>query len=164
MEKQNYIIGVVIIIIFLVGLVLFSKENSTDAGNDVVYNGELSASEMNWDFGTVSMAAGKVSHTFQIKNSSSEKAVIKKIETSCMCTSATLLINEKRLGPFGMPGHGFSPTLKEVLDSNAEAGVEVLFDPTAHGPAGVGPIERTISIETGSGKKLTLDIKVMVTP
>ncbi|MBI2639487.1 MAG: DUF1573 domain-containing protein [Candidatus Sungbacteria bacterium] len=126
--------------------------------------GAISAEEKDFDFGTVSMAAGNVSHLFRIKNTGQESVVIEKMYTSCMCTSATLEVGGKVFGPYGMPGHGFSPSIKEAIASGAEAVVNVVFDPAAHGPAGIGRIHRAIIIENNAGEPLKLGFTVLVTP
>ena len=111
----------------------------------------LVTQENKYNFGAISMAAGKVTHVFAFKNSDSEPLTVSTVYTSCMCTAATLIIDGVRKGPFGMPGHGFLPKLSEVVAPGAEIQVEVVFDPAAHGPAGIGSIARTVAMETSSG-------------
>lgn len=81
-----------------------------------------------------------------------------------MCTTAVLVIDDKRSGPYGMPGHGFIPKINETMNVGEEATVEVIFDPAAHGPAGVGRIERKITIENNAGQSLELEFTALVTP
>lgn len=81
-----------------------------------------------------------------------------------MCTTATLMMGGKQFGPYGMPGHGFIPKINETMDAGEEATVEVVFDPAAHGPAGVGRIERGITIENNAGRPLELGFTALVTP
>ena len=90
--------------------------------------------------------------------------MINKMYTSCMCTTATLIINGKIFGPYGMQGHGFIPKINEALAPGEEAQIEAIFDPAAHGPAGVGPIERLIYIESSNAPTLELTISAVVTP
>lgn len=127
-------------------------------------NVELSADETAYDFGTISMAEGEVSHTFKISNVSALPVSIEKIYTSCMCTTATLDVEGEKFGPYGMPGHGFIPKINKTLNSGSEAMVEVVFDPAAHGPSGVGKIERKIIIENNGGQPLELGFSAIVTP
>ena len=42
--------------------------------------------------------------------------------------------------------------------------VEVVFDPTAHGPAGVGKIERVVTLENNSSSDLNIMFSAFVTP
>lgn len=124
----------------------------------------LVAAERSYNFGSVSMAAGKVTRMFKVKNSGDKDLKIAKLYTSCMCTSASLITSEGRRGPFGMPGHSSIPAIDVPLKAGEEAEVEVIFDPAAHGPAGVGRIERTVSLENDAGDPLLLEIKANVTP
>lgn len=110
------------------------------------------------------MAAGKVEHSFKIKNAGAEPVIIAKMYTSCMCTTASLLKNGKQFGPYGMPGHGLIPKLNKLINPNEEAIVKIVFDPAAHGPAGVGKIQREITIENNTDQPLTLQFTALVTP
>lgn len=125
---------------------------------------ELSADETAYNFGSISMAAGGVAHTFKIRNLSALPVAIEKIYTSCMCTTALLDVGGEKFGPYGMPGHGFIPKINKTLDPGVEATVEVVFDPAAHGPSGVGRIERVVVIENNGGKPLELGFTAVVTP
>lgn len=116
------------------------------------------------NFGPVSMAAGKVAHTYMIGNTGASPVTIVGVQTSCMCTSATVVTGNGRFGPFGMAGHGRMPTINESLAPGATAQVEVVFDPAAHGPAGVGRTERVITLETDRGAPLQLLLTAMVRP
>ena len=127
---------------------------------------ELVATEKSFDFGTVSMAKGKVSHSFKIKNNGSTSVKIGKVYTSCMCTEATIVNGASRKGPFGMPGHnGFASKINETVKPGQEISIEVEVDPAAHGPQGTGPAKKVIYIETDSAitptLKLELDINVI---
>lgn len=126
--------------------------------------GALTAEESSFDFGEISMAAGKVSHLFAVKNTGSKSVSINKLYTSCMCTTAMLKIGNRIKGPFGMPGHGFVPGFNESLAPNETAIIDVVFDPAAHGPAGVGPINRAVRVENNGGEPLELRITATVRP
>lgn len=125
---------------------------------------ELVPEEKSFDLGTVSMAKGKVAHSFSVKNVGSSPVKITKISTSCMCTEATLVIDASRKGPFGMPGHGGLSSLNEIVTPGQEISIEVTVDPAAHGPQGAGPAKKAVYIETDSALtptlKLSLDINV----
>ena len=81
-----------------------------------------------------------------------------------MCTTASLIIGDKQFGPVGMPGHGAIPTINQTINANEEATVEVVFDPAAHGPAGVGRIERIVTLENNAGRPVVLQFAALVTP
>lgn len=117
------------------------------------------------DFGRISMANGTVNTRFGIKNTGSEDVVIRKVYTSCMCTKATLVFGpERRSGPFGMPGHGSIPRIDESIAPGEEVFVEVSFDPAAHGPAGIGRIQRTVVVENDAGEPLKFFFDAFVRP
>lgn len=168
-KYQGIIFSVLSGIVILAGLYWVSRLNSAPSepveANAVSSIGALSVEESSFDFGNISMAKGKVSHIFKVKNTGSEAVVLSKLYTSCMCTIASLKNGGSEQGPFGMLGHGYVPSFKEVLSPGGEAEVEVVFDPAAHGPAGVGKISRVVSLENNSkGGQLDIEISANVTP
>lgn len=157
------LVGVLALFAWL-GMPSGSQTNESAQVTRGLENVALSADERAYDFGTISMAAGRVSHTFAISNLSALPVAIEKIYTSCMCTVATLDVGGEKFGPYGMPGHGFIPKINKTLNPGAEATVEVVFDPAAHGPSGVGQIQRSIIIENNGSKPLELGFTAVVTP
>ncbi|KKT81743.1 MAG: hypothetical protein A2V96_00880 [Candidatus Yonathbacteria bacterium RBG_16_43_6] len=128
---------------------------------------ELVSSEKSFDFGTVSMKNGKVSHSFKIKNTGSSSVEIASVTTSCMCTEATIINGTSRKGPFGMPGHGgLASKINEIVKPGQEIIIEVEVDPAAHGPQGAGPAKKVVYIETDSATNptLKLELDINVTP
>lgn len=160
------IIGIVLGILVLGGLVWVARPTTPEnSAPSVKSNGVLVAMEAgNYDFGSISMAAGNVKHTFKIKNTGNEEVAIDKMYTSCMCTTAVLQISGRQFGPYGMPGHGAIPKIDQTITPGEEAGVEVIFDPAAHGPAGIGQIQRTVTIENNVGQPVLLQFSANVTP
>jgi hypothetical protein len=116
------------------------------------------------DFGTISMAAGKVSHRFWVTNEGDVPVAITRIYTSCMCTEAWLLSPSSRRGPFGMPGHGVLPSVYEQVFPGRSVQLQLVFDPAAHGPAGLGPVDRIVTLNNDAGPPLDLRIAAMVRP
>jgi len=53
--------------------------------------------------------------------------------------------------------------VNDTIKAGETREIEVVFDPNAHGPAGVGLIERVVRLEYGE-KTLELNIKAVVTP
>lgn len=163
---KKIIITAIVVIVAIGALILIAKtySGSNKTGGSVSkFNGVLTAEESSFDFGTISMAKGKVSHMFKIKNTSNETANIEKMYTSCMCTVASLIKGDKKFGPFGMPGHTFIAKINQVVNAGEEASVEVVYDPAAHGPAGIGKIQRGVTLENGSSN-LELNFSAFVTP
>ena len=166
--KSKYILGTLILLVLLAGVVWIARpgENGTNSQarlNGTTEKGDLGTTETFYDFGSISMAAGNVSRVFTVKNMGSGPITIEKMYTSCMCTTA-ILRGEREWGPYGMPGHGFTGTMKEKLEPGEEAKVQVIFDPAAHGPAGVGKIERSVYLENDGGANLELQFTATVTP
>lgn len=124
----------------------------------------LKARETAFDFGSISMAAGTVTRRFWFKNESATSVLIRKIYTSCMCTTATLVKGMKVINTYGMPGHGPLPEVNESLKPGEAAYVDVAFDPAAHGPAGLGPTQRVVTIESEAGQRLELQFAANVRP
>ncbi|MEE8435781.1 MAG: hypothetical protein V3S64_13435 [bacterium] len=81
-----------------------------------------------------------------------------------MCTEATLVEGGERFGPFGMPGHGIIPEINRMVEPGDGVTVEAMFDPNAHGPAGIGRINRVISVLVGTRNKVELRFTAFVTP
>ena len=164
---RNMIIGTVLVILILGGLIVAAKPGPAAHAPPRVElrsQSDLTADRTSFDFGTVSMAAGKVTHLFKIKNANAAPVVIRKISTSCMCTTAQLVKGGKKLAIYGMPGHGYVPNLDAPIEANEQAVVEVVFDPAAPGPAGIGRVERFVTIYTGAAQALELSFNALVTP
>lgn len=165
--NKNIIIGVIASIIILGGIVWLAnptQQEKNQANMAASSSGILTAQEMSFDFGTISMAKGKVTHPFTVKNTGTEPVSIGRMYTSCMCTNALLKMGGNTYGPYGMEGHGFIPTINKNLNPGEEAIVEAIFDPAAHGPAGVGNIQRAVILENNTGKPFELQFTALVTP
>lgn len=172
-RNTKFIIGAGAVILVLGGLIIFAKPEpitntptavemvKSSAGNSA---GRLTTTQAKFSFGPISMASGKVTHRYPIRNTGTEQVVIRKLYTSCMCTTAALVKNGKAGEAFGMPGHTPIPTINVAMNPQEEALVEVVFDPAAHGPAGVGPIERVVTIENSAGQPLELEFAALVSP
>lgn len=165
-KNKNTIVGVVIGLVILAGLIFWSRALETNVVTAVSNSGPttLVASEPNFDFGALSMAAGKVSHMFDLTNVSSAPVVIKSLYTSCMCTEANLIMGDKKIGPFGMIGMAYNPVINTTVPAGATVAVEAVFDPAAHGPAGIGHIERQINIQIADSQDVVLNFQAQVNP
>lgn len=168
MKKNTLLIilGLVIFAFTMFAIARPSSNNTQTASLNTENSGKEVTDGSFFDFGSISMRAGKVSNSFQLKNESSEPLELSKAYTSCMCTTAFLSVNGKRVGPFGMPGHGFggSTAVSETIAPGSEAVLEVIFDPAAHGPAGIGRADRTVFVETKTGEVREFRFVATVTP
>lgn len=128
---------------------------------------KLSTDSPFFDFDTISMKNGVVSHMFEVENNGEEPIVINKVYTTCMCTTVDIMSFDKvKLGSFGMPGHGGADDKAKIMVGQGEKIlIEAHFDPAAHGPSGIGMIQRSIFLESNSLSmpKMELSFRAMVT-
>lgn len=138
--------------------------NAGGGGGAAKQSSSLVPKESFYDFGNISMAKGVVTREFLIANTSTEPVALREIWTSCMCTTAQLVVGAYEGPVAGMPGHGSVPRLTATLAPNEEARVIVRFDPAAHGPAGIGLTERSVYITDEAGGRVELQFRAVVTP
>ena len=147
----------------IAGLLYLSSRQQTKDSSFVELEG-ITLSETNFDFGNVSMAKGIVTHDYILTNVGGEFITMDNAYTSCMCTTATIIIGGEVVGTYGMPGHGGSMSVGRDIEPAGEAVIRVAFDPSAHGPAGIGRIDRIVRIETDDNRRLELAFTANVTP
>ncbi|MBU6501092.1 MAG: DUF1573 domain-containing protein [Patescibacteria group bacterium] len=167
MSKNKKTFILVTIIAVVAGLLLFWGSHAPAVSGKVSLLGETSAvfgqAVQEFDFGTISMANGKVEHDFSFTNSGDSVVTVNRADTSCMCTEAVLNFGGKEFGPFGMAGMGFAPSINEVVPVGGEMNLRTIFDPAAHGPSGIGAIERQVTVYTDKGQ-FQVAFKALVTP
>lgn len=118
---------------------------------------KIDVAETTHDWGTIPLNDGKVEKTFTVKNIGTEILRLANVETSCMCTQAKVSINGKESPYFGM--HSNSAWIGE-LDPGNEAELQVVFDPSYHGPSGTGQITRIVSVDTNDQNNPRLEFKL----
>lgn len=168
---RTILYGVVVVAVAAIGFGIYSSQSTLRPSGEAQAApaqrpgpAALASMASSYNFGSVSMAAGNVTHRYTVSNLGGSPVTITKLFTSCMCTTATLITTSGRRGPFGMPGHAPIPTIRERLAPGEMAQVEVVFDPAAHGPAGVGRIDRTITLENDAGGPFELAFTAIVRP
>lgn len=108
----------------------------------------LPLDELSYDWGDISIEGGDVARGFHFKNDSDEELQLNALVTSCMCTVAYYELPDGTKSPeFGMHG---SDSWNYTVSPGEEFEVEVIFDPMAHGPDAVGPIQRSIVMSSSS--------------
>lgn len=167
-NNKNIIISAtsIIVIVFVLIWIFGSANGGSNENANALSStkGVLTLEENSFNFGDISMAKGDVNHVFKIKNTGTESFMISKVYTSCMCTEASFIKGNIKKGPFGMQGHsGSIPTINQTLNPGEEAQIEVVFDPAAHGPAGLGLMQRVVYLENSNGKA-EINISANVTP
>ena len=170
MKPQTVIITLIACSVFI-GLLVwgYSKnENKSAVVQNTVSAGaksELVTSDTFYDFGTISMKDGNVTKEFTVTNPTNKDITISTVLTSCMCTSAFIVEpNGNTKGPFGMPGMGHVHPADELIKAGENRIIRVVYDPNAHGPAGVGKIDRFVTLTSADGSELQLEIKALVKP
>ncbi|MDO8585169.1 MAG: DUF1573 domain-containing protein [bacterium] len=162
--NKNIVI-ITLVVVGFVGLVLWSSPAQQSVGSSTGAESALAAVELLYDFGTISMKDGNVTKDFTVTNPGDSDILVSSLVTSCMCTKASIVRADGSIkGPFGMPGMGFVPPANETIKAGDSRVIRVVYDPNAHGPAGVGPIDRLVTLTDKSGGALQLEIKAMVTP
>ena len=170
MKPKTIIITLIVVAVIGYLLVLSYQKSSSSAASvqGVSQTGAqsaLAASSTFYDFGTISMKNGNVTKDFTFTNPGNSDVSIKGVETSCMCTSALLVeADGSTKGPFGMAGMGGMTSTDDTVKAGESRTLRVVYDPNAHGPAGVGDIDRFITVNDASGGTLRFEIKAVVTP
>ena len=166
MNSKNIIIGIGVLA--FLGILFWAGKNNAKPAEQTEgpkIESSLTANISSFDFGTIQMKNGNVEKVFTLKNEGDAEIRFANVFTSCMCTTAYLEKAGEKQGPFGMPGHGgpsASPRLSVLPGETMN--VRVVFDPNAHGPAGVGLMERTVHLVEEGGAEEVLSIRSMVTP
>ncbi|KKS65550.1 MAG: hypothetical protein UV33_C0001G0028 [Candidatus Daviesbacteria bacterium GW2011_GWA1_42_6] len=150
--NTKVIIGIIVATaIVLVGAVVLLG-NSTPGSSKAVLGktagAKIEAPETNFDFKDIPYPGGNAIHEFKVKNTGDKELVIANLATSCMCTKVYLQTESGKGPEFGMKGHTASSDWTGAIAPGKEGQVVAVYDPTAHGPQGVGPISRIVSFET----------------
>lgn len=109
----------------------FKKELAAKAPDDrpIIF---LNLESIN--LGDVSEAKGEMNTTFEITNTGKSDLIINKLDTSCGCTSTTIVFAGKEGPRFAMTGHGIdSPTDWSVtIPQGQSAQLKVYYNPSVH--------------------------------
>ena len=149
MEKKFLlIIALVTVVVLFGGVFLFSNSGGSAARIEKTVGAQIQIPHKDFDFNDIKYNGGNVIHAFPIKNNGSKELVLANLSTSCMCTQVYLKKGEEESPRFGMKGHTAASDWKGSLGPDEEAELIAVFDPAAHGPQGIGPVERFVSLET----------------
>ncbi|MDP1690258.1 MAG: DUF1573 domain-containing protein [bacterium] len=173
-SKTISIIAIVLLILFGLFIWGYSGKGSTTSSAASVQGAPgatsdaksaLAAVDVFYDFGTISMKNGDVTKDFTVTNPTGKDIFVRTVLSSCMCTSAFIVEPDGSLkGPFKMPGMGYVPPANETIKAGESRIIRVVYNPNAHGPAGVGQIDRFVTLMDEAGGILQLEIKALVTP
>lgn len=163
MNSKKLVIGFIAITLMILGGGIFLLSSTTFAPAQVAtsQNAKASVDQKTFDWGNIPYSGGNAVKTFVIKNTGTDVLKLTNVKTSCTCTKAQVTIDGKTSPYFSM--HSTSGWVGEV-GPNKEAQLTVIFDPAFHGPTGVGPVERLISLETNDlqNPKIEFSLKGVV--
>lgn len=149
MSEKKVLIGILVAtFLILGGAVMLLGQTSSGTNLEKTAGAKVETSEASFDFKDINYLGGNVEHSFLIKNIGDKELKIANMSTSCMCTTVYLKTAAGKSPGFGMKGHSASSDWTGNLAPGESGEVVAVFDPTAHGPSGVGPIDRIVSLET----------------
>ena len=145
-DKKTLLIIILFTIIIFVGAVFVLSSGSTSSNVKASeFAKAYTVDPTSFDWGNIPYEGEKATKNFTIKNEGSDTLKLFNVRTSCHCTIARVSINRIESQNFGMSG--ISSWVGEV-PAGKEAKLIVIFDQTYHGPQGIGPITRFVSLET----------------
>lgn len=158
--REKYVIILLALVTILIlggGVILISGSSTTSTGIIASAKAKASVLTTEYAWGNIPYGGGYAKKSFIIKNAGTDVLKLTNIKTSCHCTKANITIDGKESLYFGMSGA--SSWIGEVAPGK-EATLNVVFDPAFHGPQGIGPVQRYISVETNdaSNSKLTFTL------
>ncbi|MBU3942998.1 DUF1573 domain-containing protein [Patescibacteria group bacterium] len=115
-----------------------------------------------YDFKDVSQKDGIAVTFFEIKNTGREKLIINRLETSCGCTSASIIYNGEEGPKFNMPGHDINENIDNwgvSIAPNETAQLKVYYDPNVH-PDFRGEATRSVSIYSNDPIDFQKDVQI----
>jgi len=111
------------------------------------------------DLGEVSVRGGVVTTEFEISNAGTGNLIFRDMETSCACTSATVIAHGKEGPRFGMRMHGNPVGWSLVLKPGERAKLKVYYDPARH-PDLRGPVTRVVRLYSNDPAHPYLDAQI----
>lgn len=158
MTDKKVIIGLIIFTLSILGGGIYVlSTSSAPVKITASQNARISVDQKTFDWGNIPYSGGNATKIFTIKNTGSDTLKLTGVKTSCTCTKAQVAIGGKSSPYFSM--HATSAWVGEVAPGQ-EAQLTVIFDPAFHGPTGVGPIERIISMQTNDTQNPTLEFSL----
>ncbi len=115
-----------------------------------------------YDFGEVSVRKGTVSKIMTIRNDGESDLVINNMDSSCMCTTASIIFNGVEGPIFGMSMHGNPKGWSVTIPPKQQAQLKIYYDPTVHSGLEGQHLVRVISVFSNDSvdfeKKVRIDI------
>lgn len=158
MNDKKLIIGFIVLTLLILGGGIFVL-SSTSVSPKITasQNAKAQVDQKTFDWGNIPYSGGNATKTFTIRNTGTDVLKLTGVKTSCTCTKAQVTINGNNSPYFSM--HSTSAWVGEI-GPGKEAQLTVIFDPAFHGPSGVGPVERLISVETNDSNNPSLEFSL----
>lgn len=157
MSSNKIIIAIITFTILIVfgGVFYLSKSGPQQLAVSEAVSYKLPQTSHDW--GEIPINNGNVTKTFEIKNPGPATLELANVSTSCMCTTAQIMVNDQSSPFFGM--HSNSSWIGQVPPGQS-AQVLIEFDPLFHGPNGVGQVTRQVTLETNdqNNPKITFNL------
>ena len=123
----------------------------------------ISIEPSSYSFGTVSQAAGAVTANFLLRNNGNEPLMLDNMETSCACTSASIVKNGEEGPSFGMASHGTNPkNWKEIIPPGDSVELKVRYDPNVHKDLR-GSVKRSVIIHSNDPRNSIKEVVISAT-
>lgn len=147
MKDKNVFVIMIIATIVVLGAAVFILGSSPSPSNVKVSESAraYTIDPTSFDWGDIPYEGEKATKSFAVKNDGTDILKLFNVRTSCHCTVARVSINGVESQNFGMSG--VSSWIGEVPPGKT-AKLIVVFDQKYHGPQGVGPITRFVSVDT----------------
>lgn len=139
------IFGIVIISYLLFGFFSSQKKPEITYSREDENAPRIQVKPEYYDFGEVSVGKGTVTALLTIKNVGENDLIIDNMETSCMCTEVSLIVDGKESPKFGMTMHGNPVNWWQNLTSGEEAQLKIYYNPRVHSELR-GSLTRIITI------------------
>lgn len=159
MNNKKIVISLIVLTLLILGggIYVLSVTSASPVKITSSQNAKAQIGQKTFDWGNIPINGGNATRTFTIKNVGSDVLKLTGVKTSCTCTKAQVSIDGKTSPYFSM--HSTSPWVGEVSPGK-EAQLTVIFDPAFHGPTGVGPVERLVSVETNDVQNPNLEFSL----
>jgi len=157
--KFFIILSTITILILGLGVWLMAKPTSGSRlqQSAVASGGKAEVPVTSFDWGTIDYGGGDAIAEFIINNPGSGPLSLSEVSTSCMCTTAQIIINDQKSPFFGM--HQKSSWIGQI-PPGVQAKLKVVFDPAFHGPSGVGPVVRQVVMKTNDPEHPKLEFNL----
>lgn len=148
MKLNKLIITISVLTLSIIGLgvwLLVKPAPGSQLGITDSSGGKAEVPVASFDWGTIDYGGGDAVAELSINNPGSGTLSLSEVSTSCMCTTAQIIISGQKSPFFGM--HQKSSWIGQI-PAGGQAKLKVVFDPAFHGPSGVGPVTRQIVMKT----------------